>query len=48
VENKSWRGKRVEKEFPKMKERSLNVYENKGQLWKTREQSWNVVENKGS
>jgi hypothetical protein len=30
----------------KLKERSLNVYENKGSLWKTWERSWNVVENK--
>jgi hypothetical protein len=33
---------------PKMKERSLNVAENKGPLWKTPERSWNVGENKGS
>jgi hypothetical protein len=31
----------------KLNERSLNVYENKGPLWKTRERSWNVYENKG-
>jgi hypothetical protein len=31
-----------------MKERSLNVIENKGGLWKTPERSWNVVENKGT
>jgi hypothetical protein len=32
----------------KMKERSLNVAENKGSVWKTPERSWNVDENKGS
>jgi hypothetical protein len=32
----------------KVMERSLNVYENKGALWKTRGRSWNVCENKGS
>jgi hypothetical protein len=32
----------------KMKERSLNVLENKGPLWKTPERSLNVAENKGS
>ncbi len=32
----------------KMNERSANVYENKGQLWKTRELSLNVFENKGT
>jgi hypothetical protein len=32
----------------KLKERSLNVYENKGALWKTRERSWNVYENKAT
>jgi hypothetical protein len=31
-----------------LKERSWNVVENKGSLWKTRERSWNVHENKGS
>ena len=31
-----------------MKERSLNVYENKGPLWKKWERSLNVIENKGS
>jgi hypothetical protein len=31
-----------------MKERSLNVYENKGPLWKKWERSLNVYENKGS
>jgi hypothetical protein len=30
----------------KMQERSLNVYENKGTLWKTGERSLNVVDNK--
>jgi hypothetical protein len=29
-------------------ERSLNVVENKGPLWKTTERSWNVHENKAS
>ena len=28
-------------------ERSGNVIENKGRLWKTLERSWNVYENKG-
>jgi hypothetical protein len=32
----------------KMNERSGNVYENKGTLWKTRERSGNVYENKGT
>jgi hypothetical protein len=32
----------------KLKERSRNVYENKGPLWKTRERGRNVFENKGS
>jgi hypothetical protein len=31
-----------------LKERSLNVIENKGPLWKTPERSWNVWENKGT
>jgi hypothetical protein len=31
----------------KMKERSLNVYENKGPLWITCERSLNVFESKG-
>jgi hypothetical protein len=31
----------------KMKERSRNVIENKGPLWKIRERSGNVVENTG-
>jgi hypothetical protein len=31
-----------------MNERTGNVYENKGSLWKTRERSWNVCENKGT
>jgi hypothetical protein len=31
----------------KMRERSLNVDENKGPLWKTPERSWNPYENKG-
>jgi hypothetical protein len=31
----------------KMNERTGNVYENKGSLWKTRERSANVYENKG-
>jgi hypothetical protein len=30
-----------------MRERSLNVYENKGALWKTPERSFNVIGNKG-
>jgi len=29
-------------------ERSGNVAENKGALWKKRRQSWNVYENKGT
>jgi hypothetical protein len=32
---------------PFLKERSWNVVENKGPLWKTRERSWNVYENTG-
>jgi hypothetical protein len=35
-------------ENAKLKERSLNVAENKGPVWKTWERSWNVDENKGS
>jgi hypothetical protein len=31
---------------PKLTERSLNVYENKGPLWKTSERSLNLYENK--
>jgi hypothetical protein len=31
-----------------LKERSWNVVENKGPLWKTWERSWNVYENKGA
>jgi G3E family GTPase len=31
-----------------LKERSWNVVENKGSLWKTRERSWNVYENTGT
>jgi hypothetical protein len=31
-----------------LKERSLNVIENKGPLWKTSERSWNVHENAGT
>jgi hypothetical protein len=30
-----------------MNERTGNVYENKGSLWKTQERSANVYENKG-
>ena len=32
----------------KLKERSGNVYENKGPLWKTCPESRNVIENKGT
>jgi hypothetical protein len=32
----------------KLNERTGNVVENKGALWKTRERSWNVVDNKSS
>jgi hypothetical protein len=32
---------------PFLKERSWNVVENKGPLWKTWERSWNVYENTG-
>jgi hypothetical protein len=32
----------------KSNERSGNVYENKGPLWKTRQRSGNVYENKGT
>jgi hypothetical protein len=35
--------KRILENLPK---RSLNIYENKGTLWKTWERSWNVLENK--
>jgi hypothetical protein len=35
-------------EKTKMKERSVNVIENKGQLLKMGERCWNVYENKGS
>jgi hypothetical protein len=31
-----------------MTERSLNIYENKGPLWKTPERSLNVYENKAT
>jgi hypothetical protein len=31
----------------KLKERSGNVYENKGPLWESPERSWNLFENKG-
>jgi hypothetical protein len=34
-------------ETSKMNERSGNIIENKGPLWKTPEQGWNVYENKG-
>jgi hypothetical protein len=40
-----------ERQFEKnsfLKERSLNIIENKGPLWKTRERSWNVYENAGT
>jgi hypothetical protein len=37
-----------EENSSKLKERSLNVYENKGPLWKTPERSFNVYENKGT
>jgi hypothetical protein len=36
------------KEFLKLTERSGNVYENKGPLWKSRARSWNLYENKGA
>jgi hypothetical protein len=36
------------KNSSKLNERSGNVYENKGPLWKTARRSWNVVENKGT
>jgi hypothetical protein len=48
TDNKSMVGGKAKKEFLKMTERSLNVYENKGPLWKTRERSWNVYENTGT
>jgi hypothetical protein len=32
---------------PFLKERSWNVVENKGPLWKTWERNWNVYENTG-
>jgi hypothetical protein len=32
----------------KLNERTGNVYENKGSLWKTWEQSSNVIETKGT
>jgi hypothetical protein len=37
-----------EKNSSKLKERSGNVYENKGEHWRTRERSGNVYENKGT
>jgi len=37
-----------EKNSSKLNDRSGNLYENKGSLWKTQGQSANVLENKGS
>jgi hypothetical protein len=41
-------GVAIRKEFFFLNERSWNVVENKGSLWKTSERSWNVYENTGT
>ena len=48
VGNWSVQGREREKEFLKVKERSGNVYENKGSVFHGRERSGNVIENKDS
>jgi hypothetical protein len=42
------RGGKASKDSSKLNERSGNVIENKGAMWKTGERSGNVVENKGT
>ena len=37
-----------ERNFLELKERTGNVIENKGALWKTRRRSGNIIENKGT
>jgi hypothetical protein len=48
VDNKSERGSKREKGFLKLKERSGNVFENKGSAFHRPSQSGNIIENKGS
>ena len=48
MDNKSAHGREREKGLSKVKERSGNVYENKGSGLHRRERSGNVIENKGS
>jgi hypothetical protein len=45
---KQWQAAALQTNSSNLTERSLNVYENKGLLWKTWEQSLNVIENKGT
>jgi predicted chitinase len=42
----SWAGKEGTIADLKLNERTGNVYENKGSVWKTRERSGNVIDNK--
>jgi hypothetical protein len=36
------------RDFQKLKERTANLYENKGTMWKRQQQSQNLYENKGT
>jgi len=47
-DNKSVGAGKTKKNSPKLNERSRNVYENKGTLWKSGQQGWNVYEKKGT
>jgi hypothetical protein len=48
AQNKPFFTQKARENSLKLEERSGNVYDNKGPLWKTRGRSWNVVENKGT
>jgi hypothetical protein len=48
AQNKPFFAQKARENSLKLKERTGNVYENKGPLWKTRGRSGNVIENKGT
>ena len=48
AQNKPFFTQEAKENSLKLKERTGNVYENKGPLQKTRERSGNVIENKGT
>jgi hypothetical protein len=45
-DNKSVGVGEAKKNSPELNERSGNVFENKGPLWKNGQRSWNVYDNK--